>query len=125
VAHGAKVTLAPVVGPANVTEAPVTSLPEESVTSVTNTLLNAVLNVADWAEPETTAMVLAGPAVIDTPLDDGEVVSPDRVPVNVYVPAAAVLLTWQFANWATPAVAVTVVLVHESVPCALPPLPAT
>ena len=60
----AKVSLAPLAGPVNVTDAPDTALPLVSVTSATSGLGKAVLAPAVCPLPDTVAMVVAVPAVM-------------------------------------------------------------
>ena len=61
--HEAKVPDAPEVGAVNVTDAPDTGLPLESVTLATSGAPKAPCTVADWGEPEDTAMAAALPVL--------------------------------------------------------------
>src|SRR5947199_234788 len=58
------VALAPEPGAAKVTVAPGTRLPKASRTVATSGLVNAVLTVALWPEPEATRMLPAAPALL-------------------------------------------------------------
>ena len=64
--QAAKVSLAPLAGPAKVTAAPGTGLPKASVTVATSGLAKAVLTVAVCPDPEVAVIVVAAPAVMVT-----------------------------------------------------------
>ena len=82
----ATVTL-PVAGAVKLTAVPETALPNESVTLTTKGCARARPTVPLWVDPETEAMLAAGPAIAVAANDTGEPVSVPDVATNVCAPA--------------------------------------
>ena len=72
----ANVSLAPVVGPANLTATPETLLPLASVAVATSGLAKAPPITRDCPEPDVAVSVVAVPAVMETVLELAEVMPP-------------------------------------------------